>query len=93
LQIVNGGQTTASIFNTARKEKVDISQIFVQVKFSIIENPKQYNEIVSEISRSFSLELVRAEPFQFYQSTAKYHVCIRAVFHIPKPLKHSNPEP
>jgi len=51
LQIVNGGQTTASIFNTARKEKVDISQIFVQVKFSIIENPEQYNEIVSEISR------------------------------------------
>jgi hypothetical protein len=51
LQIVNGGQTTASIFNTARKEKVDISQVFVQVKFSIIENPGQYNEIVSEISR------------------------------------------
>lgn len=51
LQIVNGGQTTATIFNTARKEKVDISQIFVQVKFSIIENPEQYNEIVSEISR------------------------------------------
>ena len=51
LQIVNGGQTTASIFNTARKEKVDISQIFVQVKFSIIENPEQYDEIVSEISR------------------------------------------
>jgi hypothetical protein len=51
LQIVNGGQTTASIFNTARKEKVDISQIFIQVKFSIIENPEQYNDIVSEISR------------------------------------------
>ncbi len=51
LQIVNGGQTTASIFNTAKKEKVDISQIFVQVKFSIIENPEQYDEIVSEISR------------------------------------------
>jgi hypothetical protein len=51
LQIVNGGQTTALIFNTARKEKADISQIFVQVKFSIIENPEQYNEIVSEISR------------------------------------------
>lgn len=33
LQIVNGGQTTASIYNTARKEKIDISKIFVQVKF------------------------------------------------------------
>jgi hypothetical protein len=51
LQIVNGGQTTASIYNTARKDRVDISQIFVQVKFSIIENPDQYSEIVSRISR------------------------------------------
>ncbi|MCL1969702.1 MAG: AIPR family protein [Bacteroidetes bacterium] len=51
LQIVNGGQTTASIYNTARKDKADISQIFVQVKFSIIENPEQYSEVVSRISR------------------------------------------
>lgn len=51
LQIVNGGQTTASIYNTARKDKVDISKIFVQVKFSIIDNPDQYSNIVSRISR------------------------------------------
>jgi hypothetical protein len=51
LQIVNGGQTTASIYNTARKDKADISRIFVQVKFSIIENPEQYNEVISRISR------------------------------------------
>jgi hypothetical protein len=51
LQIVNGGQTTASIYNSARKDKADISNIFVQVKFSIIDNPGQYSEIVSRISR------------------------------------------
>ena len=51
LQIVNGGQTTASIYNTARKDKADISKIFVQVKFSIIEKPDQYSDIVSRISR------------------------------------------
>jgi hypothetical protein len=51
LQIVNGGQTTASIYNTARKDKADISNIYVQVKFSIIENPELYSEIVSDISR------------------------------------------
>jgi hypothetical protein len=49
---VNGGQTPASIYNTARKDKADILQIFVQVKFSIIENPEQYSEVVSRISRS-----------------------------------------
>lgn len=51
LQIVNGGQTTASIYNTFRKDKADISNIYVQVKFSIIENPEQYSDIVSDISR------------------------------------------
>lgn len=51
LQIVNGGQTTASIFTTAKKDKADISNIYVQVKFSVIENPKQYSDIVSRISR------------------------------------------
>lgn len=51
LQIVNGGQTTASIYNTAHKDKADISNICVQVKFLIIENPEQYSDIVSDISR------------------------------------------
>jgi len=51
LQIVNGGQTTASIYNTYKKDKVDISNIYVQVKFSIIDNPENYTEIVSRISR------------------------------------------
>lgn len=51
LQIVNGGQTTASIYNTVKKDKTDISNIFVQVKFSIIENPDHYGDIVSRISR------------------------------------------
>jgi len=51
LQIVNGGQTTASISNTAKKEKIDISKIYVQVKFSVIENPDHYSDIVSRISK------------------------------------------
>lgn len=51
LQIVNGGQTTASIYSTAKKDKVDISDIYVQVKLSIVENPEQYSNIVSRISR------------------------------------------
>ncbi len=51
LQIVNGGQTTASIYNSSKKDRVDISKIFVQVKFTVIENPEQYSEIVSRISK------------------------------------------
>lgn len=50
-QIVNGGQTTASIYNTAKKDNADISNIFVQVKISVIEAQEQYSDIVSRISR------------------------------------------
>lgn len=51
LQIVNGGQTTASIFNTAKKDKADISKIYVQVKLSVIKDSEQYANIVSRISQ------------------------------------------
>lgn len=36
LQIVNGGQTTASIFNTRKKDKADLSQILVPAKVVVI---------------------------------------------------------
>lgn len=52
LQIVNGGQTTASLFYTQRKNsEVDLSKIFVQMKISVIKNSEQYPSIVSNISR------------------------------------------
>jgi hypothetical protein len=35
-QIVNGGQTTASLFSASTKDKFDISQIYVQMKLSIV---------------------------------------------------------
>lgn len=36
LQIVNGGQTTASIFHTARKDKTIVSRVRVQAKISVV---------------------------------------------------------
>lgn len=51
LQIVNGGQTTASIYHTWDKDKADISNIFVQMKISVIKKIDSYSEIVSDISK------------------------------------------
>lgn len=51
LQIVNGGQTTASIYHTEKKDKANISDIYVQVKFSIIKKKDDYANIVSAISK------------------------------------------
>lgn len=50
-QIVNGGQTTASIYHTKKKDKADISDIYVQVKFSIVKKKDEYVKIVSDISK------------------------------------------
>lgn len=49
-QIVNGGQTTASIYQTLKKDKVDISKVFVQMKISLIKNKDKFSNIVSNIS-------------------------------------------
>lgn len=49
-QIVNGGQTTASIYHTLKKDKADISGIFVQLKLSVVKNKDNFGEIVSRIS-------------------------------------------
>jgi hypothetical protein len=48
LQIVNGGQTTASIY-TAGSKGVDLSRVYVQIKLSVIA-PEQVEEVVPRIS-------------------------------------------
>ncbi len=49
LQIVNGGQTTASIHVASRKKDVDLSRLFVQMKLSIVQ-PSQAIDVVPKIS-------------------------------------------
>ena len=51
-QIVNGGQTTASLYHTQKKYKeADLSKIFVQMKLTVIKDQNQKNIEVSKISR------------------------------------------
>lgn len=51
-QIVNGGQTTASLYHTQKKYKeVDLSKIFVQMKLTVIKDKEQKNIEVPNISR------------------------------------------
>jgi len=49
LQIVNGGQTTASLFHTRRKDKANLANIFVQMKLSVIDSDESEN-VVPRIS-------------------------------------------
>lgn len=50
-QIVNGGQTTASLFHTEKKFKADLSQVFVQMKLTVIKDEDKKSETVPNISR------------------------------------------
>jgi len=53
LQIVNGGQTTASIFMSKLNDKknIDLKNVSVQVKLSVIDSEK-VDEVVPQISKS-----------------------------------------
>jgi sulfur relay (sulfurtransferase) complex TusBCD TusD component (DsrE family) len=50
LQIVNGGQTTASLYQAVKKDKADISRIYVQTKLTVVDRDRM-DEIVPLISR------------------------------------------
>ena len=52
MQIVNGGQTTASIFNAHKDKKInaDLSKVFVQMKISVVTSSDDMDEIVPRIS-------------------------------------------
>lgn len=50
MQIVNGGQTTASIHRAAKDFQADLSRVFVQGKVTVV-SPERFQEVVPLISR------------------------------------------
>lgn len=51
LQIVNGGQTTASLYRAARKDGADLAEVRVPMKLSVVRDPGRLDDFVAEISR------------------------------------------
>ena len=49
-QIVNGAQTTSSLYNAVLKEKADISHVSLQMKLTVVE-PESVDKLVPRISR------------------------------------------
>lgn len=50
LQIINGGQTTASLTSAVLKDKLEISNIFVPMKLTVIKN-EDYDTMIQNISK------------------------------------------
>lgn len=70
-QIVNGGQTTASLFFAATKDKFDISEIYVPMKLCLVD-PLKASELVPFISRYANSQNKVTEADLF--SNHKFHV-------------------
>ncbi|MDD3052628.1 MAG: AIPR family protein, partial [Candidatus Cloacimonetes bacterium] len=83
LQIVNGGQTTVSIYTVGKsKDKPDLTPIFVPMKISVIPT-KEAEEIVPVISRSANTQTKVSESdffsnHPFHRQMEKYSRNIRA---------------
>ncbi len=74
LQIVNGGQTTASIYFTSREKGIDLSKVYVPMKISVIKPGNSLNEIVPNISRfANSQTAIKASDFS---SNSPYHISL-----------------
>lgn len=71
LQIVNGGQTTASLFHTQRRDNANLSEIFVQMKLSVIDS-EQSETVVPRISE-FANTQNRVNAADFF-SNHPFHV-------------------
>lgn len=74
LQIVNGGQTTASIYYTSGEKDIDLKKVFVQMKISVIKKDATVAELVSKISKyANSQTAVKNSDFS---SNTKFHTTI-----------------
>lgn len=76
LQIVNGGQTTASIHNSATRDRVDVSKVYVQAKLTVVDSA-DLDEIVPLISRYANSQNRVAEADFF--ANDPFHIAIEAL--------------
>ncbi|MBU1690640.1 MAG: AIPR family protein [Gammaproteobacteria bacterium] len=90
LQIVNGGQTTASIFNVVKKDKgVSIDQVSVQMKLSVVK-PEIAAELVPKISR-YANSQNKISDSDFF-SNHPFHVVIENISRrLSSPAKEGSP--
>ncbi|AYZ13075.1 hypothetical protein EGY05_14535 [Chryseobacterium arthrosphaerae] len=73
-QVVNGGQTTASIFATSTEKDIDLSKVFVQMKISVVRQQNEMGDIVSKISRFANTQTIIKD--SDFSSNNEYHIAI-----------------
>ena len=76
LQIVNGGQTTASLHAAKSKDRLDLDGIYVQMKLSVVkaQETDMLDEIIQNIAR-YSNTQTKVDPADFF-SNHPFHIDI-----------------
>jgi hypothetical protein len=77
LQIVNGGQTTASIYAASEKHKVDLSDVNVPMKLSVVKNLDIHSTFVSNVAQYANTQN-KVNKSDFF-SNHKYHLDMKKV--------------
>jgi hypothetical protein len=73
-QVVNGGQTTASIFATSTQKDIDLSKVFVQMKISVVQQQEEMADIVPKISRFANTQTIIKD--SDFGSNTEYHIAM-----------------
>lgn len=76
MQIVNGGQTTASIHRAAKEFEADLSKVYVQGKIVTVD-PARFNEVVPLISRYANSQNKVTDPD--LQANHRFHIGLERV--------------
>ncbi len=71
-QIVNGGQTTASIFASSQDKSIDLSHVFVQMKLSVMKKDIAMDLVVPNISKYANSQTAIKD--SDFSSNDPYHV-------------------
>lgn len=89
LQIVNGGQTTASLFNTRLNDKASLTDIYVQMKLSVLP-PELAMGMIPEISRFANTQnkVSDADLFANHPFNRRVEELSRRLWASPRPHSH-----
>ena len=90
LQIINGGQTTASIaaVKINSKEKINLTNVFIQMKLTVIKNRENYDELVKNISQ-FANSQNKVSDADFF-SNHPFHRTIEDLSNVLSNLPNNN---
>ena len=92
LQIVNGGQTTATLHHAAVREGIDLSQVQVPAKITVV-RPEQLDQLVPKISRYANSQnaIAEADLSPTVLSTSSLSGCLAPSGHPRRKVRHASP--